>query len=91
MTEALKQHSIPLLPAQAALFVWLDLRAWLKSNSWEGEFELWQKILNEGRVNITRGEACAAEEPGWFRMCCAHVDDCTLHVAIDRLAKALES
>ena len=75
----------------AGLFVWIDLRQWLLTQDWDGELELWQKVLNEGRINLTRGAACAATEPGWFRMCIAHIDNDTLDCVMTRLATLLNT
>lgn len=43
----------PTLPA--GMFVWIDLRAWLPEQSWEGERRLWNDICDASKVVLTPG------------------------------------
>ena len=61
-------------PSEAALFVWLDLRKNLKEATWGGEEELWRRVLEEAKVNLTRGEGCGMDQPGFFRVCICNLD-----------------
>ncbi|MEJ2190499.1 MAG: aminotransferase class I/II-fold pyridoxal phosphate-dependent enzyme [Acidobacteriota bacterium] len=77
------------VPAEAGFFVLLDLRPHLAAPSWEAEHQLWLKILEEARVNLTPGAALRAAEPGFFRLCYAAQPTETMEVAIRRIVKLL--
>ncbi len=53
-TAGLEAEGIPYLHPTAAMFCWVDLRAGLLSEGWEGERELWQALVDIG-VLITPG------------------------------------
>jgi len=70
----LRSHDIAFLPGNAGFFVLLDLRKYLKSNTWEAERELWALLVKECKVILNPGGSMHADEPGWFRCCYANVD-----------------
>ncbi len=79
---------IPYLPAEAGVFVLLDLRPFMTEPTWEAERALWLRILDEARVNLTPGAACHIGEPGFFRLCYAGLPTKTVEVGVERLLRA---
>jgi aspartate/methionine/tyrosine aminotransferase len=65
----LAAHGIPFLPVEGGIVVWLDLRAFLDSISFEAERDLFEHMFEQGRVNISPGKVFHCAEPGWFRLC----------------------
>jgi 1-aminocyclopropane-1-carboxylate synthase len=90
LTSALTAVDIPFVPAQAGMFVWIDLRRWLPEPTWEGEWTLFSQLANEAHVVLTPGKDCHAEEPGFFRCCFAAMPAECLPVAVDRMAQVLK-
>ncbi|KAG2436151.1 hypothetical protein HYH02_011655 [Chlamydomonas schloesseri] len=86
LEAALTEAGIPHVPADSAMFCWVDLRAWLPEPSWAGEAALWEEMCKECRVLLTPGEQCHAAEPGFFRVCWAWMPGDSLPVAVRRLA-----
>jgi aspartate/methionine/tyrosine aminotransferase len=86
--EKLSQHGIPYLPGNGGIVIWIDLRAFLRSSSFEDEQRLWQELLDQERVSISPGQAFHCKEPGWFRLCftapIAHLD-----AGLERLGRGL--
>ncbi|GAB4823287.1 hypothetical protein N2152v2_010333 [Parachlorella kessleri] len=89
-TRALSEAAIPFLPAVGGMFVWVDLRQWLPSPTWEGEEQLWSDLCNKSKVMFTPGQPCHAQEPGFFRLCFAWMPPQALSVAVQRLGKQLK-
>ncbi|NWX75009.1 1A1L1 protein, partial [Alca torda] len=57
---------IPVLKS-SGLYVWADFRKFLKSQTFEAELELWQKLLDK-KFLISPGKAFYCYKPGWFRL-----------------------
>jgi aspartate/methionine/tyrosine aminotransferase len=89
VTAALDRGGISFVPADAGVFVLLDLRRFLDASTWEAEQNLWQRILDETHVNLTPGAACHVGEPGFFRLCYAGLPTSTVMIGIDRLVRSL--
>ncbi|KAL3618907.1 1-aminocyclopropane-1-carboxylate synthase 3 [Castilleja foliolosa] len=85
MVNGLKSIGISCLESNAALFCWVDMRHLLSSNTFEGEIELWKKIVYEVGLNVSPGSSCHCVEPGWFRFCFANMSEDTLDLAIQRM------
>lgn len=83
-------EGIPHLPADAGLFVWIDLRRWLPEPTFEAEHALWRTIFDLGRVNISPGQVFRCAEPGWFRLC-HPVGEPLLREGVARIGAALRS
>ncbi len=77
------------VPAEAGVFALLDLRSFLTEPTWEAEYELWLRILDKARVNLTPGSACHIGEPGFMRLCYAGQPTQTLEIGVRRLVKSL--
>ena len=51
------------------MFVFIDLRDYLKQNIHLNEYLLFKKIFFEYKVNVACGSDYKTLEPGWFRIC----------------------
>lgn len=91
IVSGLKSAGIKCLKSNACLFVWVDMRNLLSSDSFEAEMELWKRIVYEVGLNVSPGSSCHCSEPGWFRMCFANMSEETLHVALQRLKAFAET
>ena len=89
LAAALDAGGIRHLPAEAGVFVLLDLRPHLAEPTWEAEHALWVRILEQARVNLTPGAACRIGEPGFFRLCYAGLPPETVEAAVRRIVKQL--
>jgi len=89
LTAALDEGGIRHLPAEAGVFVLLDLRQYLAEPTWEAEHALWISILEQARVNLTPGAACRVGEPGFFRLCYAAQSPETVEAAVRRIVRIL--
>ena len=69
ISDELAAHGIPFLAVEGGIVMWLDLRAFLGSASFEAERDLFDRIFEQGRVSISPGKVFHCSEPGWFRLC----------------------
>ncbi|CAI6013751.1 unnamed protein product [Clonostachys chloroleuca] len=87
-----RKNQIPYVPANAGLFIWVDLGSrFLESYPGIPEEELEDlivKALYDNKVLLTRGKDFGAEKPGWFRLVYT-VPDETLDEAMARILQAL--
>jgi 1-aminocyclopropane-1-carboxylate synthase len=90
-TTALETAGIRFVPADAGLFVLLDMREFLAEPTWSAERTLWRSILDEAGVNLTPGSACHINEPGFMRLCFATEPPETVEAAIDRIGHVVTS
>jgi 1-aminocyclopropane-1-carboxylate synthase 1/2/6 len=84
-TLGLEKSGIKCLQSTAGLFVWMDLRQFLKDNTKDAELELWHAIIDDVKLNVSPGSSFRCTEPGWFRVCFANMDEATMHVALKRI------
>lgn len=87
---ALDAGGIRHVPAEAGVFVLLDLRTYLAAPTWEAEHALWLEILEQARVNLTPGAACHVGEPGFFRLCYAGLPTGTVEAGVGRIIRLLD-
>jgi aspartate/methionine/tyrosine aminotransferase len=90
LVGALDAGGIRHVPAEAGVFVLLDLRSHLAAPEWEAEHALWLRILEQARVNLTPGASCRVGEPGFFRLCYASQPVETVEAAVGRIARLLD-
>jgi aspartate/methionine/tyrosine aminotransferase len=69
ITAELDRLGIAHLPAGAGFSVWADLSPWLPTASFDGETQLWRRLIDEAHLSVLPGAAFAATDPGWFRIC----------------------
>ncbi|KAI4326897.1 hypothetical protein L6164_019418 [Bauhinia variegata] len=84
-TRGLSQVGINCLKSNAGLFLWMDLRSLLKSQTFEAEMALWRVIINQVKINVSPGSSFHCSEPGWFRVCNANMDDRAVEIALTRI------
>jgi 1-aminocyclopropane-1-carboxylate synthase len=89
LASALGGAGIPFAPGVAGMFVWVDLRRWLRGEGWPAEAALWETLCDDCKVILTPGRACHAAEPGFFRLCFAWVPQEALEAAVARVAARL--
>jgi aspartate/methionine/tyrosine aminotransferase len=85
-STALERAGVPHQSSDAGFFTMVDLRSQLAEPTWEGEAELWRRMIDDFNVNLTPGSACRTAEPGWFRLCFAAVPADVLAVGMGRIA-----
>ncbi len=88
-TAALEGEGIPYLPAAAGFFLLCDFRSYLEEPTWQAEHALWRRLLDDGNVNLTPGEACRCPEPGWMRLCFAGISTGAVVTGIRRVGALL--
>ncbi|XP_051147038.1 1-aminocyclopropane-1-carboxylate synthase [Andrographis paniculata] len=86
-TNGLDKVGISCLASNAGLFCWMDLRHLLKEETFEGELGLWRVVINDVKLNVSPGSSFHCQEPGWFRVCFANMDDETMEIALRRIRK----
>lgn len=83
--EGLGKEGISCLESNAGLFCWMDLRQLLEEATIEAEMDLWQTIIHDVKLNVSPGSSFHCNEPGWFRVCFASMEEETMEVALDRI------
>lgn len=97
LTAALADADVPFLdlPSAGGMFVWVDLSAWLREQTWAEEARLWQACVDDPacKLVMTPGRDFKSEKPGCFRLCFAAVSKThmreTLTTGVRRLAAFL--
>ncbi|MEE4273653.1 MAG: aminotransferase class I/II-fold pyridoxal phosphate-dependent enzyme [Thermoanaerobaculales bacterium] len=89
LTTLLDAGGISHIPAEGAVFTLVDLRPHLAEPTWEAEHDLWTRIIDEARVNLTPGAACHIGEPGFMRLCYAGLPTNDVAVGVERLVDFL--
>ncbi|XP_047451555.1 1-aminocyclopropane-1-carboxylate synthase-like protein 1 [Mugil cephalus] len=88
LTGELLSMGVPYLGQPAALFVWADLRKYLRESSFEEELSLWRRFLRH-KVVLSCGQAFSCSTPGWFRIVFADQQH-HLQLGLKRMREALK-
>ncbi|KAK2631796.1 hypothetical protein EUGRSUZ_L02435 [Eucalyptus grandis] len=89
-TDGLRQVGIKCLNSNAGLFLWMDLKGFLRESTVEAETALWRVIINDVKLNVSPGSSFHCSEPGWFRICIANMNEETMKVALARIQKFVQ-
>lgn len=85
IADGLEAIHVPVMKAQAGIFVLADFSEYLEKPEFAAEHVLWEKVYNDLMINISPGQLFGCEKPGWFRACYAFEQD-TVEEACRRLA-----
>ncbi|KAK8804010.1 hypothetical protein WA171_000103 [Blastocystis sp. BT1] len=80
---------IPIAKGYAGFFSWMNLREYLKEDSYEGEQELYEFIYEHGNIIIAPGTKYNSHEFGWYRWIFTCEEEEDMKLALKGLEKAL--
>jgi aspartate/methionine/tyrosine aminotransferase len=83
----LEEMVVPFIPAEAGIFIYIDLSSLLPEKTFEGEARLSDIMVQYARIVLTPGESQRERTPGMFRICYAWVSPDVLEIAMERLSR----
>ncbi|EYU36404.1 hypothetical protein MIMGU_mgv1a020853mg [Erythranthe guttata] len=91
LVSGLEKTGIRCLKSNAGLFCWVDMRHLLTGQTFEAEMDLWKKMVCGFGLNVSPGSSCHCNEPGWFRVCFANMEEETLDLSVQRIRALVDS
>lgn len=90
MEDSLSEAGVTYVKGDSTFFVWIDLRKYLKSNTFESERELYNYFLSK-KIILGPGEAFISKQPGFFRLVYSYYFDMeVLKAGMERFKKTIQ-
>jgi aspartate/methionine/tyrosine aminotransferase len=83
----LEEMVLPFVPAEAGIFVYVDLSSLLPEKTFAAEERLSQLMLDHARIVLTPGESQRELNPGMYRICYTWVTPEVLEIAMERMSR----